>query len=219
MLQLFSNAGQGDAHQTQVTITRFSGQKDEEDALVDLGISSFQLFRWMFEGRPEELRQLFRLILSPTETFVARIGSRVVGTVVVRTHLSDSEADAQLQDFTEQLRKMKNWRTFFLQFLLFVLDYRPQGNEIYIGKLAVADDQRGRGIGKALLRHVYDMATSMHLPYVTLHVKIENSDAKRLYNREGFVDEKTEKFPPLLRPLLYQVYGITGVHFLRKALL
>ncbi len=193
--------------------------EQDANALADIGAQAFQrLFGWIFKRRPDELRQLFKLIFSPTETFVARCDGRVVGAVVIRTHSSDSEADKQLQEFTQQLENMKIWRTMFLQSLIFVLDYRPQKDEIYIGKIAVAEDQRGKGVGKALMQHVYDMGADMGLQHVTLHVKIQNTDAKRLYNREGFVDEITEKFPWYMRPLLYSVFGITGVHFLRKPL-
>jgi ribosomal protein S18 acetylase RimI-like enzyme len=215
---LFANAGQGEG-KGSITITRISGDEREVKALADIGATSFHsLFRWMFDGKPDELRQLFTIILSPTETFVARIGNRVVGTAVTRTYTSDCEADEQLQGFLLELEKLNNWKTFFLRFLMFVLDYRPQKDEMYIGKLAVAEDQRGQGVGKALMQYVYDMAADMNVQHVTLHVKIENTDAKRLYNREGFVDEKTEAFPWLFRPLLHRIYGITGVHFLRKTL-
>jgi ribosomal protein S18 acetylase RimI-like enzyme len=57
---------------------------------------------------------------------------------------------------------------------------------LYLFALDVASAHRGRGIGTAMIAEVENVARSRGLKYVTLGVGIDNSAAKRLYERLGF---------------------------------
>ena len=76
----------------------------------------------------------------------------------------------------------------------------------YLRILAVAEGQRGKGVGRALLRHVESEAYREG-PNLFLCCELTNVDAARLYEREGYV-----KIGPM--PSLF-VEGITEVLYRR----
>ena len=57
----------------------------------------------------------------------------------------------------------------------------PQGT---LGRMAVARDWRGRGVGEAMLRVLLEMARERHIRQVRIHAQ---SHALRFYERAGFV--------------------------------
>ena len=61
----------------------------------------------------------------------------------------------------------------------------------YLNDLFVAESGRGRGIGRALIRHVYDAAGAMGCAKVYWLTHETNADAQRLYagvgERTGFI--------------------------------
>ena len=64
--------------------------------------------------------------------------------------------------------------------LQFVLD------EGYFGNLAVCAEQRGRGIGSALMDAMRTEAGKLSLAFLTLEVRESNEAARRLYEKAGF---------------------------------
>lgn len=67
--------------------------------------------------------------------------------------------------------------------------------------IAVAENARGQGIGTQLLRRVFEHAALGRFSGGRLDVIDGNERAKQLYEREGFVVTKSQKFG-YLRPLL-----------------
>jgi ribosomal protein S18 acetylase RimI-like enzyme len=55
--------------------------------------------------------------------------------------------------------------------------------------LAVADEARGRGVGRALLRAAFDAARAAGATRITLRVLGHNAPARALYASEGFAVE------------------------------
>lgn len=79
-------------------------------------------------------------------------------------------------------------------FLIFVTDLPddvtqlPQG---FIAYIAVAEEQRGHGVGRALVRAAVAEGLRRKLPHVSLMVSAENTAARSLYESEHFVPERT----------------------------
>lgn len=61
-----------------------------------------------------------------------------------------------------------------------------EDEKLEISGLAVAEEWRGAGVGKRLVRAVLDAAAERRVRDVCLHVSTGNSAAARLYEREGF---------------------------------
>jgi ribosomal protein S18 acetylase RimI-like enzyme len=60
--------------------------------------------------------------------------------------------------------------------------------------IAVAENARGQGVGTQLLRRIIEHARSSRFSAVRLDVIEGNERAKQLYEREGFVVTKSQKF-------------------------
>jgi ribosomal protein S18 acetylase RimI-like enzyme len=70
---------------------------------------------------------------------------------------------------------------------------------LYIWDLSVDTDRRGQGLGGAALDAVAAIARDKGLASVLLSVFENNSDARRLYERKGFVAGQTEDGQTLMR--------------------
>ena len=55
-----------------------------------------------------------------------------------------------------------------------------------LGLLAVAPAAQGRGLARALIRHVTDQLAELGHPRVVLHALLDNAAALRLYESEGW---------------------------------
>lgn len=71
---------------------------------------------------------------------------------------------------------------------------------LYLARLAVAPDWRGRGIAKALVAATEAAARSMGLPDVHLSTRLVLLDNRRLFASCGFVETKREAHPGYAEP-------------------
>lgn len=63
-----------------------------------------------------------------------------------------------------------------------------------ISDLIVAEDQRGCGVGTAIIQYLVRVARDMHIPCVEIGVAKSNPRALALYERLGFEAHKTIEF-------------------------
>lgn len=64
---------------------------------------------------------------------------------------------------------------------------RPEDGALYIGKLAVAGDQQGKGLGRRLLERAEALARARNLPALRLETRIELTANHETFARWGFV--------------------------------
>ncbi|SDQ19196.1 GNAT family N-acetyltransferase [Leucobacter chromiiresistens] len=67
-------------------------------------------------------------------------------------------------------------------------------NEFDVRLLGVSRAARGRGVGRAIMRHAADVARSRGLDRVVLHTGEQMLAAQRLYERMGFVQIPEREF-------------------------
>jgi ribosomal protein S18 acetylase RimI-like enzyme len=79
--------------------------------------------------------------------------------------------------------------------LLALLSPHSRRGELYLDDLAVCSSMRGLGIGTRLLHAVFHFARSNGLKAVRLDVVDTNPNARRLYERIGFVPIETRRYP------------------------
>jgi ribosomal-protein-alanine N-acetyltransferase len=60
-------------------------------------------------------------------------------------------------------------------------------NEVQITNIAVAKDQRGKGIAEMLLRQLITEMQAKNMDLIFLEVRISNHPARKLYEKMGFV--------------------------------
>ena len=66
------------------------------------------------------------------------------------------------------------------------LDYTQEEKRIYLSRLIVKQSDRGRGIGRTLLRYAIDEAKKMGYAELSVGVDLDNYPALKLYTSEGF---------------------------------
>lgn len=83
-----------------------------------------------------------------------------------------------------------NWAAFIFSFY----EHRPASNLLIMDGIAVDESARGQGVGTELLRLLKGHAKEHGYSGVRLDVIEGNDRAKHLYEREGFVVTKSQKF-------------------------
>ena len=86
--------------------------------------------------------------------------------------------------------------------------------ELRIESLAVLSSCRGKGIGSLLLAEVNKNAQKEGYKTISLEVVDTNQDARRLYERNGYSEEKTTHYP-----FLKHLAGFSAVTLMKKQLL
>jgi ribosomal protein S18 acetylase RimI-like enzyme len=62
----------------------------------------------------------------------------------------------------------------------------PRGDHLYLSKIAVAQAQQGRGIGRALLNAAIGIAAANAIPELRLETRIELTANHRIFEAWGF---------------------------------
>lgn len=75
-------------------------------------------------------------------------------------------------------------------YLVDILDYfvlcKIKRDDLYLAEVAIDESQRGKGLGKIVIRDVIDYARSKNYNRVILDADFRNDGAKRLYESLGF---------------------------------
>ena len=100
----------------------------------------------------------------------------------------------QRSEFNRQF----GWVQGIMRFAVFSFYAQAHGQkDMYLHTLAVSPAMRGKGIGTLLLDVVFQIAREKGFKSVSLEVVDTNRDARRLYERIGFVATHTHYFPYL----------------------
>ena len=62
----------------------------------------------------------------------------------------------------------------------------PKENELFLNKLYIYSNQRGKGIGKKVLNHLEDVCHSSNIDNISLTVFHENTNSVKAYEKWGF---------------------------------
>ena len=144
-------------------------------------------------GSRERGVAILEMILQPKLIIAALRQDRLVG--VAGLHVGGrSFVRARLPAFVDVF----GWPGGLLRFALFpLIAQRGREDEVLVAALAVHSSMRGKGIGTRLLCAVFDYARANGYSKVALEVVDTNPDARRLYERMGFVATETHHYPYL----------------------
>ncbi|WNG48446.1 GNAT family N-acetyltransferase [Archangium minus] len=95
------------------------------------------------------------------------------------------------------LRHFSPWSAPWRALLLLPLHREARPGELLLDGIAVDPAARGRGLGTRLLAHAVELARQDGLRWVRLGVVDTNPRARALYERCGFVAERTQEVSPL----------------------
>jgi ribosomal protein S18 acetylase RimI-like enzyme len=173
-----------------------------EDRLASAAEIYYEAFsgkmRFLVKSKAKGM-QLAKDMLSTKHCLYAEMDSECVGIAGLR--------------FGKYSKRKSAWGIFIRHSGLFrgvsahlasiLLDRKVDPGEMRIDTLAVKSSRRGRGIGTALLRRAFRMAKENNLRKIVLEVVEENTDARRLYEREGYAPVETLRYPILGRWMGY----------------
>jgi ribosomal protein S18 acetylase RimI-like enzyme len=78
----------------------------------------------------------------------------------------------------------------------------------YLERLAVLPCRRRRGLGKALVNHVFAQAKSLGLRRVNIGIIAEDTELKNWYKRMGFIEGKSKAFSHLPFDVTFMSYRV-----------
>jgi len=78
--------------------------------------------------------------------------------------------------------------------------FEPEGDALYLGRLAVLPELRGQGVAARLVEAVEAQARARRCPAVTLGVRLALSDNIRLFTRLGYVETGRTAHPGFAEP-------------------
>lgn len=64
----------------------------------------------------------------------------------------------------------------------------PKVDTLYLGKLAVAAEMRGKGLARRMIDHAAERARALGLPTITLQTRVELTGNQAAFQRMGFVE-------------------------------
>ena len=76
----------------------------------------------------------------------------------------------------------------------------PKRDSLYLGKLAVAESHRGRGLARVMIEHAMARARALGLPAVTLQTRVELAQNQATFLRLGFIETGRSAHPGYDRP-------------------
>ncbi|RMG87999.1 MAG: GNAT family N-acetyltransferase [Chloroflexi bacterium] len=98
------------------------------------------------------------------------------------------------------------WGALWRFALLALLERKQEKGVLLMDGIAVRPEMRGKGVGTQLLEAVYAYAREAGFDAVRLDVVDTNPRARQLYERRGFIAEKTASYP-----FLQRVMGFSAV--------
>lgn len=121
---------------------------------------------------------------------VATINDEPVGFIKL---MKKTDKDKYSMPSLQTFRKYGFFKLILTGIVLSFLEWKVKDGELYIETVAVSSEERGKGIGSTLMKHADDVVINNEsLKYLSLGVVHKNKDAKRLYERLGFVTKKIE---------------------------
>jgi len=124
-------------------------------------------------------------------SFAAIANGRLVGMAGYRT---DTDSLTNGLDYSRLIANLGRIHGNWAAAILSMYERKLTPNELMMDGIAVDPEMRGNGIGTRLLSDVADFATRERYDTIRLDVIDTNPDARRLYERNGFVPTKTERF-------------------------
>ena len=160
-------------------------------------------------GPPEMALAVLPHILNPFRCLSAFAGNRLVGLLGIH----DARGTFLVADYGTMIRHYGAVMGMTRLALLMLLDHKLPPGDLYLDGLVVAEQQRGQGIGTALMAAFEKRARDNGFQTVSLEVIDANHRARSLYERQGYQCVATHTMGPFSR-----LFGFRTTHRMMKML-
>lgn len=142
---------------------------------------------------PSQVRriELVRSGLNLAHAFAAIDNDQLVGLVGYRTNAGSFTDGIAYRSLLKQLGFFGGHRAALI---LSLYERSMETGVLLLDGIAVAESMRGQGIGTRLLAAITEFARDNHYQSIRLDVIDTNDGARRLYERNQFVESRTENF-------------------------
>ena len=159
----------------------------------EVGILFEQAFaQKMAVAIPDEARR--RVVMDQAfcleHAFGAMVSGKLIGVLGLRSRAASFTSGMTYRSLIRELGIVSGHRAalFFA-----MIERKPRKAELIIDCVAVDRHSRGLGVGSKLLAAAIDVATAENFNTLSLEVVDTNPNARRLYERLGFEETKTQK--------------------------
>ena len=97
-------------------------------------------------------------------------------------------------DYSLLVSQLGKFRGSWAALLFGLYDRKTTAGELLMDGISVDPNMRGRGVGSGLLNELHLFARREGFQQIRLDVIDTNSNARRLYERSGFIETRTESF-------------------------
>ena len=186
-------------------------RKPNNNELVDCAkliyISGPHLFSYIYIEKEPEIYDIFKTFFKkPGNTFSKENIVVEVENGKIRGLILAHPVSNLMKFLMSELKCIKDIKKSLFSFLItlfkmffrlkLVIYYpRLKNDELFICNLAVFKEYRGMGIATKLLKKTEAIAIDKGLNKLSLYVEIDNSHAKRVYEKFGFQEVKKAVFP------------------------
>jgi len=119
------------------------------------------------------------------------MGQQLVGLAGFSTSDGSLTGGVDYQGLLSEMGWLKGNRAAAV---LSLYERKANPGELLMDGIVVDPDYRGKGIGSQLFAHLIEYGRAEHYATIRLDVVDSNPGARRLYERLGFSEEKTERF-------------------------
>ena len=194
---------------------------ESDDCAKLIYISGPHIYSYSFVAREPKIYELFKLLYkkpgnmySKENVVVEEENGKIRGLILA---YPASDMNKMAIKMVRNIKGMLVTSGFFnflrMIFRLRLSKYypRPVNDEFFVSNLAVFEENRGRGIAVKLLEKAEGMAIEKGLYKLSLNVEIDNSHAKRVYEKFGFQEVKK-----VVLPKKYNKYNLFGFYKMIK---
>ena len=167
--------------------------EEHREAATQLMLDAFEDKLIPVLGKDARANILINKGMRPSNCISASVDGKLAGILAFRDHESGF-IELNLRDIIRTYGLIGGLKKAIG---LSLLDHHSTFGECYVDCIAVARDERGRGIGNRLLEMLEERARLAGNSRLTLAVIDTNTRAKALYHRFGFVDAKVVSMWPL----------------------
>lgn len=158
-------------------------------------------------GNSEKVQTLFQEGLNPKLSFGAFNQNDELVGILGYYEGEKSLIDPKISDFIKAFGVFKGIIKAFLAHILFYVNTSNK-DQLFIEGIAVEKDYQGQGVGTLLIEKLVEFAKTKKYKSIKLDVIDENSRAKALYNRIGFVEREHKKLS-FLTAYILSIKGFT----------
>jgi ribosomal protein S18 acetylase RimI-like enzyme len=175
-------------------------------------ISGKELLEFIFAGMHMEIMMLFftkpRTFFSRENILVYAEDEKVKGMILGYSVPEEKAMTKKMFGVIKDMLKITRLKGFIKIMGRMSLNRhfpKKDDDEYFISNLAVFADYRRKGIGMSLLRASEEIAVKKGMKKLSLYVESDNTNAKRLYEKYGFIETAETTLPES-----YQKHGIHG---------